>query len=107
MPVLQQLDESSWSKMIQTKSSNPEGIPKPRLLLGPKQIFQHNSKCQYTQKEILAVSFAFFEIGHLTWGSGFPVIVFEDNHSVTRSFETKILPPPCGTPVTMYYSITS
>ena len=28
------------------------------------------------------------------WGSVFPVIVFTDNHSVTRFFQTKIIPPP-------------
>ena len=28
------------------------------------------------------------------WGSIFPVIVFTDNRSVTRFFQTKIIPPP-------------
>ena len=28
------------------------------------------------------------------WGSVFPVIVFTDNRSVTRFFQTKIIPPP-------------
>ena len=27
------------------------------------------------------------------WGSTFPVIVFTDNRSVTRSFQTKMIPP--------------
>ena len=45
-------------------------------------------------KEFLAIYFAFFEFGHLVCGSVFPVIVFTDNRSVTRFFQTKIIPPP-------------
>ena len=45
-------------------------------------------------KEFLALYFAFSEFIHLMWGSVFPVIVFTDNRSVTRFFQTKILPPP-------------
>ena len=45
-------------------------------------------------KEFLAIYFAFSEFGHLMWGSIFPVIVFTDNRSVTRFFQTKIIPPP-------------
>ena len=45
-------------------------------------------------KEFLAIYFAFTEFGHLMWGSDFPVFVFLDNRSVTRFFQTKIIPPP-------------
>ena len=44
-------------------------------------------------KEILAIFFAFSEFGHLMWGSIFPVIVFTDNRTVTRFFQTKLIPP--------------
>ena len=37
--------------------------------------------------------FAFVEFGHLMWGSTFPVIVFTDNRSVTRFFQTKMISP--------------
>ena len=33
------------------------------------------------------------EFGHLLWGSSLPVIVLTDNTSVTRFFQTKIIPP--------------
>ena len=45
-------------------------------------------------KEFLEVYFAFSEFGHLMWGSVFPVIVFTDNRSTTRFFQTKLLLPP-------------
>ena len=45
-------------------------------------------------KEFLAIYFAFSEFGHLMWGGVSPVIVFTDNRSVTRFFQTKIIPPP-------------
>ena len=32
------------------------------------------------------------------WGRDFPVIVFTDNRSVTRVFQTKIIPPPLWNP---------
>ena len=44
-------------------------------------------------KEFLAIYFAFMEYSHILWGSTKPVIVLTDNKSVTRFFQTKIIPP--------------
>ena len=34
------------------------------------------------------------EFGHIFWGTPQPVIILTDNKSVTRFFQTKIIPPP-------------
>ena len=44
-------------------------------------------------KEFQAIYFAFMEYSHILWGSTKPVIVLTDNKSVTRFFQTKIIPP--------------
>ena len=44
-------------------------------------------------KEFLASFFAFKEFGHIFWGTPKPVIILTDNKSVTRFFQTKIIPP--------------
>ena len=44
-------------------------------------------------KEILAIFFAFKEFGHIFWGTPKPVIILTDNKSVTRFFQTKMIPP--------------
>ena len=44
-------------------------------------------------KEFLAIFFAFEEFGHIFWGTQKPVIILTDNKSVTRFFQTKIIPP--------------
>ena len=44
-------------------------------------------------KEFLAIFFAFKEFGHILWGTPKPVIILTDNKSVTRFFQTKIIPP--------------
>ena len=48
--------------------------------------------CIYA-KEFLAIFFAFKEFGHIFWGNPTPVIILTDNKSVTRFFQTKIIPP--------------
>ena len=45
-------------------------------------------------KEFLAKHFVFKEFGHIFWGTPKPVIILTDNKSVTRFFQTKIIPPP-------------
>ena len=37
-------------------------------------------------KEVLAIFFAFKELGHIFWGTPKPVIILTDNKSVTRFF---------------------
>ena len=45
-------------------------------------------------KKFLAIFYAFKEFGHIFWGTPKPVINLTDNKSVTRFFQTKIVPPP-------------
>ena len=45
-------------------------------------------------KEIQAIFMAFKEIGHVIWGATKPVIIMTDSKSVTRFFQTKMIPPP-------------
>ena len=46
------------------------------------------------KKSIYAKDYAFKEFGHIFWGTPKPVIILTDNKSVTRFFQTKIIPPP-------------
>ena len=45
-------------------------------------------------KECLANYMAFKKFGHLFWGATTPVIITTDSKSVTRFFQTKLIPPP-------------
>ena len=44
-------------------------------------------------KELLAIYYAFKEFGHIFWGTPKPVTILTDNKSVTRFFQTNIVPP--------------
>ena len=44
-------------------------------------------------KEFLAIYYAFKEFGHIFWGTPKPTTILTDNKSVTRFFQTKIIPP--------------
>ena len=48
-------------------------------------------------KEFLAIYMAFKEFGHIFWGATKPVIIMTDSKSVTRFFQTKMIPPPLWT----------
>ena len=63
------------------------------IAFGSKTFNPTQLKMSIYAKEFLAIYFAFSEFGHLMWGSVFPVIVFTDKRSVTRFFQTKIIPP--------------
>ena len=63
------------------------------IAFGSKTFNPTQLKMSIYAKEFLALYFAFSEIGHLIWGSVFPVIVFTYNRYVTRFFQTKIIPP--------------
>ena len=57
--------------------------------------FNHpQHKLSIYAEEFLAIYFAFSEFRHLMWGSVFPLIVFTNNRSVPRFFQTKMIPPP-------------
>ena len=47
-------------------------------------------------KEFLAIYMAFKVFGHKLWGATKPVIIMTDSKSVTRFFQTKMIPPPLG-----------
>ena len=63
------------------------------IAFGSKTFNPTQLKMSIYAKEFLAIYFAFSEFGHLMWDSVFPVIVFTDNRSVTRFFQTKIISP--------------
>ena len=44
-------------------------------------------------KELLATYMAFKEFGYEFWGATKPVIIMTDSKSVTRFFQTKMIPP--------------
>ena len=45
-------------------------------------------------KEISAIYMAFKEFGQIFWGATKPVIIMTDSKSVTRFFQTKVIPTP-------------
>ena len=63
------------------------------IAFGSKTFNPTQLKMSKYAKEFLAIYFAFSEFGHLMWGSVFPVIVLTDNRSITRFFQTKLIPP--------------
>ena len=63
------------------------------MAFGSKMFNPTQTKMSIYAKEFLSIYFAFVEFGHLMWGSTFPVIVFTDNRSVPRFFQTKMIPP--------------
>ena len=60
---------------------------------GSKTFSPAQLKMSIYAKEFLAIFFAFKEFGHFFWGTPKPVIILTDNKSVTRFFQTKIIPP--------------
>ena len=59
---------------------------------GSKSFSPAQLKMSVYAKEFLAIFFAFKEFGHIFWGTPKPVIILTDNKSVTRFFQTKIIP---------------
>ena len=60
---------------------------------GSKTFSPAQLKMSIYAKEFLANFSAFKEFGHIFWGTPKPVIILTDNKSVTRFFQTKIIPP--------------
>ena len=60
---------------------------------GSKTFSPAQLKMSIYAKAFLAIFFAFKEFGHIFWGTPKPVIILTDNKSVTRFFQTKIIPP--------------
>ena len=64
------------------------------IAYGSKTFTPSQLKLSIYAKEILAKYYVFKEFGHIFWGTPKPVIILTDNKSVTRFFQTKIIPPP-------------
>ena len=64
------------------------------IAYGSKTFIPSQLKMSIYAKEFLAIYFAFKEFGHIFWGTPKPVIILTDNKSVTKFFQTKIIPPP-------------
>ena len=64
------------------------------IAYGSKTFIPSQLKMSIYAKEFLAIYYAFKEFGHIFWGTPKPVIILTDNKSVTRFFQTKIIPPP-------------
>ena len=63
------------------------------VAFGSKTFSPSHLKMSIYAKEFLAIYFAFMEYSHILWGSTKPIIVLTDNKSVTRFFQTKMIPP--------------
>ena len=74
--------------MIQTRNSL-QPIAYGSKIFNPSQL-----KMTIFAKEFFAIYYAFKEFGHIFWGTPKPVLILTDNKSVTRFFQTKIIPPP-------------
>ena len=61
---------------------------------GSKTYSPSQIKMSIYAKEFLAISMAFKEFGYILWGATEPVIMMTDRNSITRFFETKMIPPP-------------
>ena len=64
------------------------------IAYGSKTLIPFQHKLSIYAKEFLAIYYAFKNFGHMFWGTPKPVIILTDNKSVTRFFQTKIIPPP-------------
>ena len=64
------------------------------IAYGSKTYSPSQIKMSIYAKEFLAIYMAFKEFGHVFWGATKPVIIMTDSKSVTRFFQTKMIPPP-------------
>ena len=63
------------------------------VAFGSKTFSPSQLKMSIYAKDFLAIYFAFMEYSHILWGSSKPTIVLTDNKSITRYFQTKMIPP--------------
>ena len=61
---------------------------------GSKTYSPSQIKMSINTKEFLATHMTFKEFGHINWVATKPVIIMTDSKSVTRFFQTKMIPPP-------------
>ena len=63
------------------------------IAYGSKTYSPSQIKMSIYAKEFLAIYMAFKEFGHIFWGATKSVIIMTDSRSVTRLFQTKMIPP--------------
>ena len=63
------------------------------IAYGSKTYTASQIKMSIYVKEISAIYLAFKEFGHIFWGATKPVIIMTDSKSVTKFFQTKMIPP--------------
>ena len=63
------------------------------IAYGSKTYSPSQIKMSVYAKEFLAIYMAFKEFTHIIWGATKPVIIMTDSISVTRFFQTKMIPP--------------
>ena len=64
------------------------------IAYGSKIFIPSQLKMSIYAKEFVAIYYAFKKFGRIFWGTPKPVIMLTDNKSITRFFQTKIIPPP-------------
>ena len=64
------------------------------IAYGSKTYSPSQIKMSIYAKEFLAIYMAFKEFGPMFWGATKPLIIMTDSKSVTRLFQTKMIPPP-------------
>ena len=77
------------------------------IAYGSKTFSPSQIKMSIYAKEFLAIYMAFKDFGHKFWGATKPVIIMTDSKSVSRFFQTKMIPPPlwnaCDFAFTIYF----
>ena len=98
------MTEDDPDQKIQSKKKTYAPVAFGSKTFTPAQI-----KMSIYAKEFLAIYLAFVEFGHILWGAKYPTIVLTDSKSVTRFFQTKMIPPAqhYGMRVILSYNIIS
>ena len=73
---------------------------------GSKTYSPSQIKMSLYAKEFSAIYMAFKQLGHIFWGATKPVIIMTDSKSVTRFFQTKMIPPPLWNACDFVFQIT-
>ena len=80
--------EHNPDQKIQSKRKTFAPVAFGSKLVSPAQL-----KMSIYSKELLAIYLAFHQFAHILWEASKPTIVLTDDKTVTRSFQTKALPP--------------
>ena len=86
---------AGYALMIEENADEMTSVRKTYALVAfrSKTFSPSQIKMSINAKEFLAIYFLFMEYSHILWGSTKPVVVLTDNKSVTRFFQTEIIPP--------------